>query len=111
MENSKELLSSFEKVLETHRKNRVRNQMNSQVKRTERSGHRWQRVTLALAACVCVSKLHFSKFGATKPCASPSEVMAVFGFSAQMLAENLRKCLSVSVLGSAVAIRVRSMIT
>lgn len=85
--------------------------MNSQEKHIDLSGHRWQRVALALVACARVSKLHFSKFGTTKPYVFPSELMAVFVFPAQMLIENLRKCLSVSVLGSAVAIRVRSMIT
>lgn len=90
-----------ENVSETSRCNRVRNQMNSQIKRVNLSGYRWQRAALALMARVRLFSLHTSL----------SEMMAEYTPRAEMLVNMLCKHLSVSVLASAVAIRVRGMIT
>lgn len=94
--------------METIRHYRVPIQMNVQIKRANLSGLRWQQVLLALTACVRFCMSHSSKRVSTKAGSALSEVIAV---SAQVLAENLRKCLVVSMHCSAVVIRVRSMIT
>lgn len=93
-----------ENVSETSRCNRVRNQMNSQIKRVNLSGYRWQRA--ALAALALMARVRLFSLHTSLP-----EMMAEYTPRAEMLVNMLCKHLSVSVLASAVAIRVRGMIT
>lgn len=104
----KALTASSKSFMETVREYRTQIHMNSQTRHTVFSDSRWQRNALALAVCarVCMPLASTPKF--TKHIA---EVISLSAVAAKKLVANLRKHLAISVVCSAMAIRVRRMIT
>lgn len=92
---------------------RMQIQMNSLTKRTNFSGSRWQRIALALLACVRSSLIHSFKPDSFQYFAEVIFVLVapVKALAANLCKQTLCKHLTVAVVRSVMAIRVRHMIT